>query len=66
MYGWYSEKQAETSGVIVYKDESGFDVLVTEVTQDDKYTSFYRDVRPIGFLGEFVRRESWGSSRWVL
>ena len=62
MYGWYSEKQAELSGILIYKNQLGDDVKVTEVTQSDKHRILHDDVNPLGFLGDFVRRESWGDS----
>ena len=62
MYGWYSEKQANRYGVAIYKNHLGDEVAVTEVTQENEYTSLWDDVVSTGKVGEFVRRESWGSS----
>jgi len=56
MQGFYSKKAASLYGFIVYTDEEGNKVNVTEVVQDNKSpTSSYNDLIYVGPVCRFVK-----------
>lgn len=52
-YGWFSPLQASRIGYAVYLLENGTEVKITEVTQTNIASIFFKDVKPVGKVFKF-------------
>jgi hypothetical protein len=57
--GWYSEKQAELTGVNEYTTVDGRTVQVTEVIEGETQVSNWSDARRVGQVVRWVRQISY-------
>jgi hypothetical protein len=64
LYGFYSEKQAEVSGSVIYKDLNGNNVEVTEVGESPVSSSKWDDITCMGRVTNYVCRSREGSLIW--
>lgn len=56
IYGYFSQKAASTIGFVVYRDEFGLDIKVTEVVSEGvKPLSKYNDLVYVGKVKTFIR-----------
>ena len=55
-YGFYSKEAAKLFGTVIYLDEEGKEVEVTEVCQSNKSSSLWPDLVYVGQVDKYVRR----------
>ena len=58
-YAWYSDKQAKSRGVVVWRTEDGRKVLTTQITPDEHHGTEWEDTAYVGQVKEPV----WLASR---
>ncbi len=55
-YGYYSAQQEKIAGSCVYLDKNGNEVVVTEVSKQEKEQTNWPDTRYVGRLVKMIRR----------
>lgn len=66
-YAWWSQKQFETGGSVVYRRADGQDVEVTQVTQGEEHGTAWDDIVYLGVVEDFVssnKFDLWPSFDW--
>lgn len=58
LHAWYSHRQRELSGIVVYRSAVDDDkvVVATEISRDRDYPGAWPDVEYCGPVTEYVRR----------
>ena len=61
MYAWFSEKQAELTGIVVYEAADGSQVECTEVAPKEGFVSRWADAEYRGEVRSYVTRRTEGA-----
>jgi len=55
LYGWWSDKMAQSGNRCIYRKENGAEVLVTNVTSTPDHGTLHNDIKLVAMVTQFVR-----------